>query len=422
MVGKYRRRRWLLVVWNHRQRILLWSFGVITALQAIVISCLVILSLLRKRRAQPPSFPHRGKFPPVVVDGNQLQLYDYGEVLYHDMLAAIQSARESIFLETYIWKGDALGQKFKDTLIHKAREGVDVYVIFDSFGNLVVPRRFKRFPPEVQVLEYGAIRRPWHLLDPRRYSLDHRKILVVDGHTGFIGGYNIGQLYATAWRDTHVRVDGPEAAALGRVFIDFWNRHTPRRRRIQRMLAPGHRPLIDVRRNDSMRLIFPIRDMYIDAIDRAERHVLITSAYFIPDPQLLDALISAVGRGVDVQVLVPWESNHVVADWVARSAYTRCLKNGVRIFGYRGAMLHAKTMTVDDAWSTVGSANLDRLSQVGNQEANLEVYDEAFARQLRELFEQDKTNAFELKWADWIRRPWYTKVSERILEPLRPFL
>jgi cardiolipin synthase len=413
---------WLAEIWQRRWRIGCWCFGVMFVLQAIIIAFLSVVSLVRRRRAPQVSFPHRGAFPEVPVEGNYLQIYDYGETLYQDMLAAIEDAQESIFLETYLWKGDSTGQAFKDALIRKARAGVAVYAIFDSFGNLVVPRRFKRFPPEVQVLEYGALRRPWHLLDPRRYALDHRKLLVVDGKIGFIGGYNIGALYATKWRDTHVRIRGPEAAALGREFIDFWNRYAPRRRHINRMLASGLRPRIDVIRNDSMQLIFPIRDTYISVIERAVQHVLITSAYFIPGRALLDALIDAVQRGVDVQVLVPWESNHVAADWVARSSFTRCLQNGVRIFGYQGAMLHAKTMTVDDIWSTVGSANLDRLSQVGNHEINLEVYDAAFARQLRELFELDKTNARELTWDEWVKRPWYTKASERILEPLRPVL
>jgi cardiolipin synthase len=418
---KRRRDKGFGALWARCRRVTLWFFGIMAVLQAIIVALLSLLSSLR-RQGSVSSFPHRGAFPEVLVDGNWLQLYDYGETLYQAMLAAIAEARESIFLETYIWKGDAVGQAFKDALIRKAREGVAVYAMFDSFANLVVPRRFKRFPPEVQVLEYGALRRPWHLLDPRRYALDHRKLLVVDGKVGFIGGYNIGALYATKWRDTHVRVRGPEAAALGREFVDFWNRFTPRHRHIHRMFASGLRPTITVLRNDSMRLIFPIRDAYIDAIDRAEHHVLITAAYFIPDPVLVEALIQAVRRGVDVQVLVPWESNHVTADWVGRSRFARCLKGGVRIFGYRGAMLHAKTMTVDDVWSTVGSANIDRLSQVGNHEINLVVYDEAFARQLHELFELDKTNAFELKWEDWVQRPWYMKVSERMLEPLQPLL
>ena len=129
---------------------------------------------------------------------------------------AIEQAREAIYLETYIWKADALGERFKEALIRKAQEGVAVYVVFDWFGNVVVPHAFKRFPAPVHTLAYRPIRRPRHLLDPRRYALEHRKLLVVDGETAFLGGYNIGAMYATEWRDTHLRLKGPAARRLAR--------------------------------------------------------------------------------------------------------------------------------------------------------------------------------------------------------------
>src|SRR5260221_2941330 len=124
------------------------------------------------------------------------------------MLAAIDAAQESIYLETYIWKGDSVGQAFKDHLIQRAEQGVAVYVIFDSFANTVVPGDFKKFPPSIHALKFRPIQRPWHVLDPRRYALDHRKLLVVDGHTGFIGGYNLGSLYATEWRGADLNILG----------------------------------------------------------------------------------------------------------------------------------------------------------------------------------------------------------------------
>ena len=134
---------------------------------------------------------------------------------------------------------------------------------------------------------------------------------------------------------------------------------------------------------------------------------------------LLEALKSAVRRGVDVRVLVPWISNHVVTDWIAHSYFTDCLQNGVRIFGYRYTMLHAKTCTIDGQWSTVGTCNLDRLSLVGNYEINAAVYSTEFARQMSALFIGDTTERFELTMEQWNSRPWYTKLSERILAPLR---
>jgi len=305
-------------------------------------------------------------------------------------------------------------------LARKAEEGVAVYVIFDRFGNLVVPRAFKSsFAASMHVLEYSSIRRPWHLLDPRRYALDHRKLLIVDGKTSFIGGYNIGSVYATEWRDTHLSLRGPAAADLAMSFIAFWNRFCKADKRITQRYHLRVDSRITVGQNEAMRLSFPIRDLYIAAIDKAEQFIFLTTAYFVPDRMLLDALKAAARRGVDVRVLVPWVSNHVLADWITHSYFTDCLHGGVRIFGYRYTMLHAKTCTIDGAWSTVGTCNLDRLSLVGNYEINVAVYNAAFARQMSALFAEDTAERFELTMEQWKSRPWYNKVSERILAPLR---
>lgn len=392
--------------------------GVLT-LQVLTASVLLVIAALGKRRKHEVSFPHR-PFEALQVGENSLQLYAYGRDLYDAMLEAIDAAQESIFLETYIWKDDPVGQEFQEHLARKAEEGVAVYVIFDSFGNLVVPRSFKSsFHPSIHVLEYRAIRRPWHILDPRRYALDHRKLLIVDGTTSFIGGYNLGALYATEWRDTHLSLRGQGATELARAFIGFWNRFCPALEQITHRYHHPFDALITISQNEAMRASFPIRDMYIAAIDEAEQSILLTTAYFVPDHMLLDALKAAVRRGVDVRVLVPWESNHVVTDWIAHSYFTDCLQGGIRIFGYRYTMLHAKTCTIDGEWSTVGTCNLDRLSLVGNYEINVAIYSTAFAQQMSALFAEDTAERFELTMQQWRNRPWYSKVSERILAPLR---
>jgi cardiolipin synthase A/B len=335
------------------------------------------------------------------------------------MLDAIDSATESIYFESYIWKADAVGETFKQRLAEKAKAGVRVYVIFDNFGNLVVPASFKVFSPLIHKVKYSAIHRPWHLLDPRRYALDHRKLLIVDGKIGFIGGYNIGGLYAAEWRDTHLRISGPAAMDLAQDFVDFWNRFGQPRDRISTYHLRHFDPTIQLHSNDALRLTFPIRNMYIDAIERAQDHIYLTNAYFIPDHDVLDALVAAARRGVDVQVLVPWTSNHIVADWVSRSYFSTCLRGGVRLFGYKYAMIHAKTCTIDGQWTTIGTANLDRLSSVGNYEINVEAYSEALAQQMDALFACDKTNAFELTAEMWTRRAPWVKFGERVLKPLR---
>ncbi len=369
--------------------------GMLTV-QFLTAAILLVIAALGKRRKHEVNFPHE-PFEEVRVDENVLKLYAYGRDLYEAMLEAIDAARESMYLETYIWKGDAVGQEFQEHLAHKAGEGVAVYVIFDSFGNFVVPRSFKSsFHPAIHMLDYHAIRRPWQVMDPRRYALDHRKLLIVDGATGFIGGYNLGALYATEWRDTHLRIRGPGASELARAFIEFWNRFCPAHEQITQQYHHPFDALITISQNEAMRASFPIRDMYIEAIDEAEHSILLTTAYFVPDHMLIDALKAAVKRGVDVHVLVPWKSNHVVTDWIARSYFTSCLRGGIRIFGYRYTMLHAKTCTIDEQWSTVGTCNLDRLSLVGNYEINVAVYSSALARQMSALFAEDTAEKFEL--------------------------
>jgi cardiolipin synthase A/B len=399
-------------------RLIATAGGALVILQALTVAALVLVDRRRKRRQPPAHFPH-GDLPSVTCGDNTLQLYTHGVELYDAMLTAIEQARDAIYLETYIWKADALGERFKEALIRKAREGVAVYVVFDWFGNVVVPHAFKRFPAPVHALAYRPIRRPRHLLDPRRYALEHRKLLVVDGETAFLGGYNIGAVYATEWRDTHVRMEGPAARRLAQEFIDFWNRKGPPKDHIERRYAHGVDPTIMIRSTDALRLTFPIRDLYLLGIEGAERQVLLTSAYFVPDRVLLDALKGAAARGVDVQVLVPWTSNHIVADWASHAYFAECLRSGIRIFGYQHAMIHAKTCTVDGAVSTIGTANLDRLSSFGNYEINVAIFSAELARQMEGVFATDKTNAIELTPDAWRSRPWYVKASERIIKTLR---
>jgi cardiolipin synthase len=162
--------------------------------------------------------------------------------------------------------------------------------------------------------------------------------------------------------------------------------------------------------------------MYLEAINRASEHIYMTHAYFIPDSDFVDALIAAARRGVDVRILVPETSNHVVADWLSRGFYSELLEAGVRIFRFQGAMVHAKTATIDGRWSTVGTANIDRLSMTGNYEINVEFIDPEMAGQMERVFATDLSNARELTRTDWDARGVHRKFTELVLAPLRPFL
>ncbi len=384
------------------------------------------LMLLDKIRGQ--RYPLDKRFPTAPpatthIGESSTTVYTYGADLYEDMLAAIRGARKQIFLESYIWKGDEVGTRFREAITEAAERGVDVYVVYDAFANLVVPRAFYDFGPRVNVLRFPMLRPEVLLFGIRHSGRDHRKILVVDDDAAFVGGYNIGSLYATHWRDTHLRVTGPAVWELRNAFVDFWNRWRTDDLPVLQDVGSQHwLPHLRAARNAPSELVFPIRGLYLDAIDRACSHVYITQAYFIPDADILTALLNASARGVDVRVLVPERSNHVVADWLARGHYATLLRGGVRIFLYQGAMIHAKTATIDGAWSTVGTANIDRLSLTGNYEINLEIVDAQAAGRLEDIFRMDLGNARELTLEEWERRSVLKKVAELVLSPLRPLL
>ena len=385
---------------------------------------LTLVDSYRRRGKKPQPFPTTDPRPVPIGEGT-VTTYTFGQDLYDDMLAAIAGAQRRILFETYIWKSDEVGEQFKQALADAAGRGVEVYAIYDSFANAVVDPRFKRFGPRMRVLAYPVYTAGWRFFDLRRYGRDHRKIMVVDDEVGFVGGYNVGTAYATEWRDTHVRITGPGVWDLGRAFADFWNLHRKPRHGARPLLleatADGE-PRIRVHRNEPRLWMFPIRGMYLEAINRASTRIWMTHAYFIPDDDFVDALVAAARRGVDVRLLVPRTSNHVVADWLSRGYYGELLGAGVRIFRYTGAMVHAKTATIDGRWSTVGTANIDRLSMTGNYEVNVEFIDAGLAAEMERIYRSDLTNADELTAAEWHARGVHKRFTEMVLAPLRPLL
>ena len=406
------------------RRLALRLFLALTAVQAAVVGVLVAMAQLRKRREGPQGgFPWEDQPEVSLKGGDRLKLYPYGVQLYDAMLEDIRNAKKSIYVGTFIWKGDEVGKRFVEALAEKAREGVLVCVIFDGLANVFVSPEFKDFPREINTLHFRPLWGPENLANPRNVFRYHKHIMSVDGEIGFVGGYNIGSLYAESWRDTHIRIDGPDAREIENDLVDFWNGH--RTAGLPELELAGPRAWNSdtiFHRNDPFMRMFPIRAMYLEAIDRANSHIYLTHAYFIPDRAMRAGLIEAVKRGVDVQILVPEHSNHVTADWLARRHFRELLEAGVRIHLYKHMMIHSKTATIDGIWSTVGTANIDRYSLLGNYETNLEVYSEDLAAQMERMFDLDKTNAREITAAEWDRRPLPAKVVERVLASLSPLV
>ncbi len=405
-------------IWPIVRRTLLTILGI----QLVLAFSLTLVDSWRRRGKKPQPFTTLEP-QDVRIGAGTVTTYTNGVHLYEDMLAAIDSARHQVLFETYIWKGDETGERFKQALTAAADRGVEVYAIYDAFANLVVDPRFKSFSKVLRVLKYPIYNAGWRFFDIRRYGRDHRKVLVVDDDVAFVGGFNIGAAYATEWRDTHCRITGPAVWDIKRSFADFWNDHRNGRRPLLLETTDAEwEPRIRLHRNLPMQWMFPIRSMYLEAINRARRNIWMTHAYFIPDQDFVDALVTAARRGVDVKMLLPRTSNHVVADWISRGYFGQLLEAGVHIHRFEGAMVHAKTATIDGKWSTVGTANIDRLSMTGNYEINVEFIDPGMAEVMEAIFRSDLEQCSHLAPRDWNARGIHRRFTEAVLNPLRHLL
>jgi cardiolipin synthase len=401
-----------------------WVLGGWFTVILLIVAGLMLATKFRKVKRDRWADPYPHIDPPVTVrvgENSHATTYTYGESLFAAMLAAIDGATERILFETYILKSDGIGRLFKDALVAAAERGVEVFVIYDGFANLVVNPRFLRFPAGIHVLRFPVLRVTLRFLSPRVWGRDHRKILAVDDRVAFVGGYNVGSLYATDWRDTHLKIEGDAVWELVNAFVDFWNVHAPGPR-LPDQGAPTWDPAVRAHRNVPSQLTYPIRTMYLEAIDRARSDIRLTAAYFLPDRDVLAALTAAARRGVDVQLLLPRISNHVVTDWLARGFFSELLAAGVHVYRYNEWMVHAKTVTIDGVWSSVGTANIDRLSLTGNYEINLEIHSPELAAHLTDVFALDISNADRLTAPEWNRRFVGKKACEWLLRPLRPLL
>ncbi|HIX00392.1 MAG TPA: phosphatidylserine/phosphatidylglycerophosphate/cardiolipin synthase family protein [Candidatus Nesterenkonia stercoripullorum] len=382
----------------------------------------VVVDLVKRRNRQLRKAPRPGTFDSQ-VEQSQLRVFTDGATLYDHMIEAIDGAEHTVILETYIWKNDAVGQRFIDALNAAAARGVEVFAMYDGFANLIIPPAFyAQLAPEVKVTRVPAVAlRFWGAL-ARNSGLNHSKVMVIDDRIGFVGGYNIGSLYAEHWRDTHVREIGPAVWGLRNSVVRLWNEMNRPEDAIPWIAPDSWAPDVQVSANMPIQLVYPIRDMYLEAIERASRRIWITTAYFIPDQQILQAVLRAAQRGVDVRLMVPKESNHAIADWVSRGFYDELLRAGVTLLLFRTSMIHAKTATIDGEWSTVGTANIDRLSLSFNYETNVEIVDPDFAASLEQLFTADSAHCETLRLPEWLRRKHAARVAEVALKPLRSLL
>ena len=369
-----------------------------------------------------------------LVLGNKLTLLQDGPATYKAMFAAIRAAKDTINLETYIFEDGEIGTEFADMLLAKQASGVQVNVIYDSVGCLDTPKEFfeRLRNSGMQVLEFNPInpanvhKKKW-LLNNR----DHRKLLVVDGRTAFLGGINISEAYSsgssakpvkkkdgkteTGWRDTQLQIECPVVAELQKDFMDTWTRQKgpvlPRRNYFPKLATRGNE-IVRAIASESEEPASPIYLTLLSAIDHAERSVHLTNAYFVPDPQLINALTGAARRGVDVQLILPGKTDSWAVFHAGRSHYAELLRAGVRIYERRDAVLHAKTATIDGVWATIGSTNLDWRSYLHNDEINAVILGPEFSRQMEAMFAKDRAAAKAIDPGQWQRRSPLLHVEE----------
>ncbi|MDY6982024.1 MAG: cardiolipin synthase [Pseudomonadota bacterium] len=371
--------------------------------------------------------------------GNKATLLQDGPDTYDAMFAAIRAARDHVNVEFYIIEDDKVGRKLADILLERQAAGVQVNLIYDSFGCLGTPKEyFERLRAAgVRVLEFN----PVNPLETRKEWLpnnrDHRKLVVVDGHTAFLGGINISSIYSASslpgqgdetdgpWRDTHMKLEGPVVGELQKLFLDSWQRQEgeplPERDYFPELQAKGDEIVraIGSTPDDDFHQIYVT---LLSALEHAEKQAYLTNAYFAPDPQFMQALIDAAQRGVDVRLILPSRSDSSLVFHAGRAKYGRLLKAGVRIFERQDVLLHAKTAVIDGVWSTVGSANLDWRSFADNDEVNAVIIGREFGMQMIDVFEADLVASHEIDPRRWKwRSPWnrvmelYASLWQRLL-------
>ena len=364
--------------------------------------------------------------------GNSVRLLKDGPATFTAMLAAIQAATDHINLETYILEDDAVGQRFAQALIAKQEQGVQVNLIYDSVGALYTPNEFfQRLKDRgIRVLEFNPVnpvlaRVGWNL-----NQRDHRKLLIVDGRIAFLGGINISSVHSggsarrmgrssspgrTAWRDTDLELRGPVVEVLQRGFLATWSAQQGETLP-QRNYFPGseHAGGLVVRAissspQESSSLMYAT---LLSAISSAGTSVHLTNAYFVPDPQLLEALMVAVSRNVAVRLIVPGKSDSWLVFHAGRSFYEQLLSAGVEIYERQDVILHAKTVLVDGVWAAVGSTNLDWRSFLHNHELDAVVLGADFGSQLQTMFENDLARSDRVALEAWQHRSWRLRVQE----------
>ncbi len=355
------------------------------------------------------------------------QFFLKAEDAWKSMFEAAREAKKEILCEQYVIGNDPVSREFLGILMDKAKEGLGVQVIVDMVGAAISGLFFddelvkKVEESGVKLIFWNPIK-PWRIYSVFSWFFrDHRKIMVVDEHIGFVGGVGIrGDM--KKWRDTHLKVIGPVVDEMRHAFLEMWalsnEKKFFRRLKKTKYFSRGFQFITN---SPSIKKRFLYEKMVYE-LAAARDKILLTTPYFIPNRKISRLLRLASLRGAKVQILIPEKSNHPWVDRASRSVFGKLLESGVEIYRYNDAMIHAKTLVIDDKFATVGSFNFDSLSFNFNYEANVISHSPLFIDQVEAYFEEDRKNATAITFQEWKNRPITQKITEIAATLIRKFL
>ncbi len=369
----------------------------------------------------------------VLTQDNAVQIFNDGEAKFNALIEDMEQAKDHIHVQYYIFRLDSLGQRIHDVLIRKAKQGVKVRLLFDDMGSRGIRKRhFKELVDlggEVEAFFPSVM----PLINPRLNYRNHRKIVVIDGRIGYIGGFNVGDEYLGLnrkfgyWRDTHLRIEGSSVHPLQTRFILDWNQAST----ISDIeYSDRYFPAIPLKGSVGIQIVSSgpdseweqIKNGYLKLMAMAKDYIYIQTPYFIPDASFMDTLRIACLSGIDVRIMIPNKPDHAFVYWATYSYVGQLLKAGAKVYIYENGFLHTKMIVVDNEASTVGTANIDVRSFKLNFEVNAFIYDRETSRELAELFEQDMLLSTELTMDLYNERTRMIKMKESFSRLLSPIL
>jgi cardiolipin synthase len=362
------------------------------------------------------------------IEGNIVRLLWKGSESFQTIFDSVKKAKDLICLEFYIFSNDETGKELAETLKQKASAGVKVYILYDHYGSFGTSRKFWKSLQKAGVNIRAS--HPFKWTKPLHYiHRDHKKLIIIDGIKAFTGGLNIANEYRgyhigekrEGWRDTGIFLEGPVAKTLLQIFKkswEIWKGHPIHFEKTVESM-PGGVPVLPIFAS-SAKARRRMRRLLYYSINKSQKSIYLTTAYFSPSRRLLQILENAVSRGVDVKLLLPGKSDVPAAHYAGRAFFTKLLKIGVKIYNYnRKEILHAKTAVFDELWSIIGSANLDFQSLRKNDEGNVGIIDEEFGKQMIHIFKEDLKNSEEITLENWVKRPFFEKVKEKFFAMFR---